>query len=274
MARPERDADSPEADRGSDAGERSDRLRGMPLAFLAMLPLALVYEWGLRASGAARPNAAQVLLSLWLAPFGDFAVAARWVVLVALGLLAFGLARHEGSRVRAGVARILLEGLLAAVLLGPLLVGAMALLGERFGRLELAWDPARGAPGLAQAALVFGGAFWEELAFRVGLYSLLFLGFRLAASRLKFSLGAARWIAEGLALGGSAAFFAAFHFQAFTGWMWSGGLAFSAAGFTWLFLAGMLLGILYRWRGPGVAAWAHGWFNLALLIGIGPDVLQ
>ena len=39
-------------------------------------------------------------------------------------------------------------------------------------------------------------------------------------------------------------------------------------------LAGILLGLLFRWRGPGVAAWSHGLFNLALLLGIDPDVVS
>ena len=34
----------------------------------------------------------------------------------------------------------------------------------------------------------------------------------------------------------------------------------------------ILLGLLFRWRGVGVTAWTHGLFNLALLLGAGPDV--
>ena len=37
--------------------------------------------------------------------------------------------------------------------------------------------------------------------------------------------------------------------------------------------AGILLGLVFRLRGPGVAAWAHGLFNVALLVGVDPDVL-
>ena len=71
---------------------------------------------------------------------------------------------------------------------------------------------------------------------------------------------------------GSAAFFAAFHLAPFVGWLGRGGESFDAAVFSYRFLAGLLLALVFRWRGPGVAAWTHGWFNLALLIGAGPDV--
>ena len=85
---------------------------------------------------------------------------------------------------------------------------------------------------------------------------------------------AARWCGEALGLALSSVAFAALHFRAYTGWLWDGGLDFDPASFTWLFLAGILLGVLFRWRGPGVAAWSHGLFNIALLLGIDPDVLS
>jgi hypothetical protein len=40
-----------------------------------------------------------------------------------------------------------------------------------------------------------------------------------------------------------------------------------------LCLGGLALGLIFRWRGPGVAAWAHALFNVALWIGIDPDVI-
>ena len=35
----------------------------------------------------------------------------------------------------------------------------------------------------------------------------------------------------------------------------------------------LLLALLFLWRGPGVAAWTHGLFNFALILGAGPEVL-
>ena len=42
----------------------------------------------------------------------------------------------------------------------------------------------------------------------------------------------------------------------------------------WRLLAGILLAGLFRWRGLGVCAWAHGLFNLGLVLGAGPGVFQ
>ena len=53
----------------------------------------------------------------------------------------------------------------------------------------------------------------------------------------------------------------------------AGGAPFEPGHFTWLCLAGMLLGLVFRLRGPGVAAWCHGLFNLGLYLGVDPDVL-
>jgi membrane protease YdiL (CAAX protease family) len=120
---------------------------------------------------------------------------------------------------------------------------------------------------------LFGGAVYEELVFRVGVYGLLYwIGVR-AVRALRAREWSARFAAEALALVGSSCAFAAFHFEVFTGWLWAGGLPFSSAMFLWLAFAGLLLGLIYRLRGPGVAAVAHGLFNLGLLVGIDPDVL-
>ncbi len=78
--------------------------------------------------------------------------------------------------------------------------------------------------------------------------------------------------ADGLAIAASATVFAASHLGVFTQVLGPGGEPFRAGVFTWRLLAGILLGTLFRWRGPGVAAWAHALFDLFLSIGAGPDV--
>jgi hypothetical protein len=120
---------------------------------------------------------------------------------------------------------------------------------------------------------LFGGAAWEELCFRVGLYSLLFVFVRRCAVVLGLPLRAAGWLGEGAAFVGSSLGFALMHFAPFSRRIGRGGYEFEPATFTWLFLAGMLLALLFRLRGPGVAAWSHGLFNLALWIGVEPDVV-
>lgn len=242
-------------------------------AYLAMLPMFLAYELGVRGLGGSRRNAAQELLGLWLSPLREYADGIRWGLLLAFAIVALYLCRQRRIRVLDTAARIWLEGLVVALTLGPLLVGLTALAAHWVPRIDLSWDASRASPGLAVAGFLFGGSVYEELVFRIGLYGILFwTGVRTARS-LGAGEAASRGLAELFALLGSSCGFAAFHFERFTGWLWAGGLAFSAPRFLWLAFAGLLLGMVYRWRGPGVAAVAHGLFNLALLVGIDPDVL-
>ncbi len=249
------------------------RRHALSPAYLAMLPMFCCYELGQRGLGGARHNAAEVVLGLWLAPFGRFADGIRVGLLFAFAVLALHQCRQHGIRVREFVARIWLEGLLVALTLGPALVGLTALASRWTDRLDVAWDSSRDPQGLAVAGFVFGGAVYEELVFRIGLYGLFYWTFVRVARALSAGEKLGSWLADAAALAGSATFFAGFHFERFTHWLFDGGAEYSAALFLWLICAGLLLGVIYRWRGPGVAAWAHGLFNLALLVGIDPDVL-
>jgi len=254
------------------ASRRRAALSGLALGWLAMAPLLCAYEWGLFQSAHAPRNTGERLLLFAFEPLGDGERFARWI-LVALSLCAAAaVTRARGVSVRAGVSRVVLEGVAYAVLLGPALVGLLALGSHWLPKLDVAWKPI-GPPPLAAAALLFGGAAWEELCFRVGGYGITYLLARTALGAIGMGERGSAWAAEAVGLAASSAIFAAAHLRRFTGWLGPGGAEFDPALFTWLALAGILLGLLFRWRGPGVAAWAHGLFNVALLAGVDPDVL-
>ena len=260
---------------GEGHGEpRPAALTGPALAYLAMLPLFAAYEWGLAALPGAPRNAAELALGLSLRPFGEHAGTARRALLALGAVVALVALRRAGVRVRAGVARVCLEGALFALVLGPVLVGLTALLGPWIEPLDASWDPSGRTPELASAALLFGGSAWEELLFRAGAYSFLYwLALRFATA-LGAPTRAGRGAAELAGLGGSALLFALAHLTPVADLLGPGGRPFEAPLFAWLLLAGLLLGLLFRLRGPGIAAWAHGLFNVALLLGIDPDVLS
>lgn len=241
---------------------------------LSLLPLFVAYEWALLARPQASRNAGELVLGLSLAPLGSAATWARWALVgLALGL-AFWRARTQGTRIPDGLARIVLEGLGFAILIGPLLVGLTRLSADWVEPLRVAWDPVpdAAADGIG-AALLFGGSAWEELVFRLGAYSFLYwLGLR-AFQAFGAPTGVGRAAGELLGLGGSAAVFALAHLEPWAGRLGARGAAFDASLFWWLLLAGLVLGLLFRLRGPGVAAWAHGLFNVALWIGIDPGVM-
>lgn len=243
----------------------------LALGFLAMAPMLAAYELGLVELDAPPRNTCEFLLTLPLELFGTTWL--RWLVLAVLALAALYVTRRRGASSRWGVARIALEGALFAVLLGPLLVALGALLRSWLPTAELTWSMPEAAPPLLPALMLWGSGAWEELFFRVGGYSIVYLLVLRSLLAFDASEGFSRGVAEVLALFGSSLFFAAFHLEAVTGWIGAGGEAFDAGIFTWRALAGILLALVFRLRGPGVAAWTHGLFNVALLVGAGPDVI-
>lgn len=263
-----RDAGAP----GGDETEARGVQRGFALGYLAMLPLFVAYECTAAAQGGRSRNVAEVILSLPLDLFPDIAARLRWT-LIALGALAAAWSAFQ-AELGLGLRlwRILLEGFLAAVLIGPCLLLLMHVLGASPGSGALRFRAPAGASSLSEAALVCGGSAYEEIVFRVGLHGLLFL----ATNRILVGLGAgrrsSRFLSEACAVSLSALTFAAAHLALFAQVLGPGGEIFEASVFTWRTLAGILLCGLFRWRGPGVAAWTHAFFNLALFIGAGPDV--
>lgn len=245
--------------------------RGLALGLLAMAPLILAYEWALAEIGGGRHNTSELMLFRLFAPLGAWADRARWLCLAALmlGALIHCLRRHWALGPR--LFRIALEGVVAAVILGPLLVGITLLIGDPVSAMPLGADP-DAAPDLIAAGLVFGGGAYEEIVFRVGAYSALYVILSRSARFLGAARGLSRWIGELGGLFGQALLFAGFHLALFVAWLGEGGEGFDLTTFCYRALAGLLLGLLFRLRGPGVCAWAHGCFNLALLLGAGPDV--
>ena len=247
---------------------------GLAPGFLACLPLFVLYEVGVFAGGSDAPrNSAERLLGLALEPLGQTAMWIRWVILALLGVLAWRRTlQTEELELPRGLLRAPIEGLVFAMVLGPLLLFLLTF----FGATNVAWDLPMGrsdqAPGLVRAVSLIGAAPWEELVFRVGAYGLVYL----VVARISAFFGLARSMAlllgDLFALIASSLFFAAFHLHAFRQVLGESGEAFDQRVFLWRLLAGLILAGLFRWRGLGATAWTHGLFNLALALGAGPAV--
>ena len=243
--------------------------------FLAAVPLFVAYEWGLAtAGGTMGRNSSEMLLSSALRPFGEHEDPVRWGLLVLLALVAWLRARRLEIDLGRELLRTFLHGLLAALVLGPILIGLVSLFDVSPVAHDLAVGELPASPSLAQAARLFGAAIWEELAFRVVCYSLLYLFTVRVAAFFGLTVGAWHLLGDLVAILGSSALFAAFHLATFTRFLGLGGEPFEANVFLWRLLAGILLAGLFRWRGLGVVAWAHGLFNVALLLGADPGVFQ
>jgi hypothetical protein len=191
-------------------------------------------------------------------------------------LLAALTAWSARARARAGggwlphVGRQVLEGALAALVLGPLLVLVQ--------REAPAWFPPppvsdalpAAVPRLALVSGSAGTALWEELVFRLGAFGFLLFAARATALYFGAPQRAAALLGTLAATGISALAFAAFHVSPLVAWLGRAGEPFDAARFAWRLLAGAALALVYRWRGLGVAVWAHALFNALLLLGAGP----
>jgi hypothetical protein len=254
--------------------EEAGRSAELALGVLAAIPLLLFYEASLGAAEGARRNVAQVLLGAVFEPFGEHAGAARVLAWCAVGVVAAVHCLRRRVALGPRLLRTVAEGALAALVLGPALVGSSGLFGDGAPDLPLVeWYPAS-APPLAQVGFLAGGAAYEEFVFRLGAFSAVFLGARQALSFFGVPLAGARLLAEVVATIGSSLLFAAFHLQTFTHWLGWRGEPFDASLFFWRFLAGLLLCVLFRWRGLGVSCWAHALFNAGLVLGVGPAVLR
>ena len=245
--------------------------RGLALGYLAMLPLFLMYELALGAGEVGVRSTSELVFSLPLSLLGRAADPARWVLLAVAGVWALVHCLRRDLALGPRLARIVAEGALGALLLGPILIVGMHLLEDRLPPFGLRGAPEQ-APELHVGAFVCGAAAYEELLFRVGLYSLLYVVTRRVAEFLGLGRVVSPAAAEVVGLLVSSCLFAAWHLASFVSWLGTGGEPFDLAVFTWRTLAGILLGLVFRLRGPGVAAWTHGLFNLALLLGAGPEV--
>jgi len=238
-----------------------DAERGLIAGVVAMAPLLVIYELVQRSGVGARCSS-ELFATAFLQPLGAWEQTARGVLISILLLSAAWICLREGVPLVPLIARQALRGALCSLLLGPILVVMMISLGH-----SVSAEASMGRPGGSQVLLAVSGAAWEELVFRVALYGLLFLG----ARRLTLFLGAPeRWAhisGEAVGLFGSSLIFAAAHLSLFSSWLGRGGEDFDAAVFTFRFGAGILLGLLFRWRGAGVSAWSHGLFNLGLAVG-------
>lgn len=251
-------------------------MRSLSFSWLAILPLFVIYELARLTTPELEPNVGELIFGLSFQFLGGGARYLRWLILGAGLALALRNLHRDGPWTDGDpplatlLARTLLESLGLALLLGPLLILGVGL----FGFEAPVAMASESSPTLSRAARILGGAAYEELVFRVGLLSACFLLLRLVLVRLRVEEVAAGWIAEFVAIVLAAALFAWAHFNGFMELLGHGGELFSMEAFAWRFLAGILLGLAFRLRGAGVAAWTHGLFNLGLAIGVGPEVLR
>lgn len=242
--------------------------RTLALGWIAMLPLVVVYEIALASNPGSARNAAEYLIALPFEALLARPAIGRWTLELAATAASAWLLFHGELGLVRRVARIAIEGFAAAVVLGPLLLVLLHALDVAPPALAA---PARVAtPG--DAALLLGGAAFEELVFRVALLAAVGALARATYGWFLEMPRTASALAEATALVGCALIFAAAHLEPVVGLVAPGGEPWDGARFAWRATAGLALAVLFRLRGVGAAAWCHAFFNLALALGAGPEV--
>ncbi len=235
------------------------RTRSLPVNLLFLMPFLLLYQVAITFTQSPVDNAAAAWLrALWaaLGPRGSMLV--TLLVAVGLGLVVWIRAR-EATRDRGIYGGMLIEGLCYGALLGTvanLMATRMPL--ERVVALSAETGSAEAFEGLRHEfqnlGLAVGAGIFEELMFRgvllAGLYALL-----------KHAIGADRFTAAALSIVLSAYLFSDYHHWGATG------EPYDPYVFAFRFHAGLCLGALFLWRGLGIAAFAHGFYDVLVMVG-------
>ena len=214
--------------------------------FLASLPLLILYEMMMLFSSAGQVVQVRVGAEIWskqiLTLLGVRGTTALGVFVVIVGLAIVYFERKKHIPIRAKYfGWIVAESAVYALVVAFLVSTVVGIL------FAIAPSGSSGRPGyLTMLALSIGAGLYEELIFRVilvgGLYLLIRSFHRPGAYAIAAVIGAF--------------IFSAVHY---TGAL---GDAFTLASFTFRFLFGLALNVLFLWRGFAVAAWTHALYDV------------
>lgn len=230
---------------------------------VASLPLFALYEIGIRRWSPGIRNGAEYYLKhiLHLAT-PAWADRLLWAAVAAATLTAaIDLSLKRVSILRL-YPRMVLEGLVWGVLLGPLVIALQSLM-----RVSEIVDLSMPVASLSfefagiNAVLAIGAGLYEEILFRLLLLSALFVGIQrtmyhlLADVRLETVDSVARVIAIVV----SSIVFSYFHYVG------HGAPPLEFSSFVFRLLGGVLLGTLFMVRGLGVVVYTHAFYDLLVI---------
>jgi len=215
------------------------------------VPLFVLYETMIVAVNAGARAPVRVGADVWikdlLATTGVRGGLILVVIAGAAAAFAYVRDRHRSIPLRSRYfAGIIVESLLYAVVVALLVSNVV-------GLLFAAIPPPTGALW-TQLALSIGAGLYEELLFRVVLVGGLALAFRAFADEPAGAYSLA-------ALVGAALFSLVHYVGPF-------GDPFTLSSFTFRFLFGLVLNVLFLWRGFGVAAWTHALYDVLVVLGL------
>ncbi len=225
--------------------------RNLLTSLILVFPLFLIYQVGvlftLPMLNGADFVTTFLFASLGLTVKGYLLFLAAVVGAFALALALLKRKQHFNGKV---LVPVLLESVFYALTMGSVIVLLMTKV-MRF--------PPNLSVGLPEQSLgtrlvmSLGAGVYEETVFRLGL-----LGGSIAA--FEKLLGMSRWAAVLGAFGFSSVVFSFVHYLPPTG------DAFSFGSFTFRVLAGIVFGVLFKWRGFAVAVYTHAFYDIFVLV--------
>lgn len=219
--------------------------RAVGPSLVLVMPLLVLYELAVALLDPPLRNSADLVVARFLERLPPAGLdTARLVLLGALVLLCVGWVLRRHPRAERGH-WVLLEALLLALLIGPGVGWLVGGVGLSISQHSAVADPPRWLPYL----LSVGAGLWEELVFRLGLLGgTAFLLSRLTPWREASVLTVAVIL--------SALAFALYHHVG------SGGEPLTADRFAFRAIAGILIGVVFAWRGLAVVVYMHVFYDL------------
>lgn len=221
--------------------------------FLSALPLLVLYEVMITVANSGSAQPVRISSEVWLKQVVALTGGTGLWILTA-GVLAIGAAilfmeRKKKVPIRATYfAGILAESAVYAVLVAALVSQMVAAV------LLAAPGPQPQHDLWTQIALSIGAGLYEELVFRVLLVGGLFWGLKRMVDRRTVAYATAAVVGALL-----------FSFVHYTG---AFGDPFALDSFTFRFLFGLALNVLFLLRGFGVAAWTHALYDVYFTFGL------
>ncbi|MCK4283700.1 MAG: CPBP family intramembrane metalloprotease [Candidatus Brocadiae bacterium] len=223
--------------------------RSFAIGIVSILPLVVLYHFGIVQSGYSVRNIAEVWLT---GPLDLIGLHAAHVLNVMLVVALVALLWHSGERESFSFLTIAVMIAESAVYAALLCKGAPALAGlvsERASQVFFSIQWQRSAPLL----LALGAGVYEELFFR-----LLILGGGALAMQRVFMWNK-KWSVGAMLVISSVLFAAAHHVGPL-------GQDFQAYDFLFRAICGVLLGVLFLTRGVGVTVWTHAIYNALVIL--------
>ncbi|MFN0207029.1 MAG: CPBP family intramembrane glutamic endopeptidase [Planctomycetota bacterium] len=225
--------------------------KGLAVSLVAIAPLWVLYEIGLRATNANVMNGGEAVLQRVFNIFGEENGRLIWRVVLATVFFAAGvLVIRGGVSVIKTILLIAVEGCLYGALLGP----ASMMIQKKAESLFMALSPAAALDwnrSIQNISLSLGAGVYEEIVFRLILLSAIYFIIKKSSG----SVGSHSAAAAAAAVILSALVFSGYHY-------WPEGDPFVWKTFLFRAIAGAVLGTIFIFRGLGVAVYTHAAYDV------------